>query len=329
MMRPLRCLAGCLWVALLLGPAAAWAQTTAIAHDPIPFALRGQPLTLKAKVTGSADIENVTLYYALFRDAAPFRVAMKSTGLNYYVGTIDAGLLTGVESISYYIEAQDKSGALTETPWYDVTFRKPDAKTAPAGTAVMPTPGPAAPAPVIPVSSAAGSAPEKQGSWKTPVLIAGGAAVLLGGAYALSDSGGGSDKPEEDEDDDDDNGGGDDDGGGATTNDPSGTYAGTVTTCFTPEGGAAACESMAMQFVVDDQGIVFSETIYPGQQLTDLLDASQGFTLTATVDQGGTNGAVNFEGAVVGSKILGSVSGTATTPDGQGAYSGSFSANKQ
>jgi hypothetical protein len=310
----LKSVGGWMLAAVLFGPVAAWAQPTAIAHDPIPFGLRGQPLTLKAKVTGAAEIESVTLYYALFRDAAPFRVPMKATGLDYYVGSIDAGLLTGVESISYYIEAQDKSGALTETPWYDVPFRKPEGR----NQTVMPTPGPAAPAPVIPVSQAPGAPAAGGSNWKTPALIIGGAAVVLGGAYALSDNGGG--------------GGGDDggdDNGGGSTNDPSGTYAGTVTTCFTPDGGSAACESTGMQIVIDDQDIVFSETIYAGQQLTDLLDGSQGFSLNATVDQGGTNGVINFEGSVVGNKILGSVSGTATTPDGQGTYSGSFSANKQ
>lgn len=94
---------------VLSGGAAAWAQSLAITHDPVPFALRGQPLTLKAKVQGAAKLESVTLYYALFRDAAPFRVAMKSSGMDYYVGSIEANVLGGVDSVSYYIEAQDDS----------------------------------------------------------------------------------------------------------------------------------------------------------------------------------------------------------------------------
>ena len=47
-----------LLVALVLwwaGAGLAAAQGTAIAHTPIPFAVRGQPLTLKAKVTGRFD----------------------------------------------------------------------------------------------------------------------------------------------------------------------------------------------------------------------------------------------------------------------------------
>lgn len=304
------------------GAVSAIAQETVIEHTPIPFAVRGQALTMKAKVTGAEEPASVTLYYALFRDAAPFRVAMKSTGLGYYVGTIDSGLLTGVESVSYYIEAQARNGSITETPWYEVDFRQPGtaAPIAPSsGTgspAAMPTPAPAAPAPVIPAPSVSPSGSSSDSNWKTPALIAGGAAVVLGGAYLLSDSDSGSD---------DDNGGG---GGGGTTNDPSGTYAGTVTTCFTPEGGVATCDSAPMQILVDSQGIVFSETLYPPQQLTSLLSGNA-FTLTASVNEGGTNGTVNFEGAVVGNKVLGSVSGTATIPGGSGAYSGSFSATKQ
>lgn len=291
--------------------AAVPARAVTIAHDPVPFAVRGQPLTLKAKITG-AEEPVATLYYALFRDAAPFRVTMKATGLDYFVGTLDAGLISGVDAISYYIEVQDKSGAITETPWYKVEFRAPEAKSSTA----LPPPGPAGPAPVIPVSST--PAPSKQdGNWKTPALVAGGAAVVLGGAYLLTNDDGDSDSG--------DDGGG---GGGGTTNDPSGVYNGTVTTCFTPDGGAAACDSAPMSIVVGDNDVVFSETLRPGQQLVgQLVDSS--FTLTAAVNENGTNGTIQFEGTLVGTKILGSVSGAATTPGGQGSYTGSFSANKQ
>ena len=51
-----------------------------------------------------------------------------------------------------------------------------------------------------------------------------------------------------------------------------------------------------------------------------------GFTLVSTSNAGGTNSTIQFEGNVVGTKILGSVSGS--TSDG-GTYSGSFSATKQ
>lgn len=313
----------CLWLVLsvMLMAGVAQAQSMAIAHDAIPFAVRGQPLTLKAKVTGAETPESVTLYYALFRDAAPFRVPMKATGLGYYVGTIDDGVVAGVDSFSYYIEAQDKNGAIVETPWYDVPFRRAENKPAAAvgGAMPMPTPaGPAAPAPVIaaPVEKRAVA---EESSWKKPALIAGGAALVLGGAYAISQSGGGGS-------DGGDSGGGDDNGGGdLDPADVQGTYAGTVNTCLTSTGGVTTCESGAMSLVLDVNGVVFSETIHPGQQLTGNLNGSS-FTLVSVANDGGISRTVNYEGSVVNNKILGSVSGS--TSDG-GTYNGSFSATKQ
>ena len=299
--------------------AAGWAQADglSIVHDAVPFAVRGQPLTLKAKVTGAVEPESVTLYYALFRDAAPFRVPMKSTGLGYYVGTIESSVVAGVDSFSYYLEAQDKNGAITETPWHEVPLRKAETKPAAAtGGMPMPSPaGPAAPAPIIATPAERTVAKESDGNWKTPALIAGGAAVVLGGAYAISqsDSGGSND---------DNNGGG---GGDEDPVDPQGTYAGSVTTCLTSTGGVTTCDSGAMSIVVDANKVVFSETIRPGQQLTGNLSGS-GFTLVSTSSGGGTNSTIQYEGNVVGNKILGSVSGSSS--DG-GTYSGSFSATKQ
>ena len=298
---------------------AGWAQAEglSIAHNAVPFAVRGQPLTLKAKVTGAVEPESVTLYYALFRDAAPFRVPMKSTGLGYYVGTIEASVVAGVDSFSYYLEAQDKNGSITETPWHEVPLRKAETKPAAAtGGMPMPSPaGPAAPAPIIATPAERAVETESDGNWKTPALIAGGAAVVLGGAYAISqsDSGGS---------DDSNNGGG---GGDEDPVDPQGTYAGSVNTCLTSTGGVTTCDSGAMSIVVDANKVVFSETIRPGQQLTGNLSGS-GFTLVSTSNAGGTNSTIQFEGNVVGTKILGSVSGS--TSDG-GTYSGSFSATKQ
>lgn len=309
-----------IWLGVMLMAGVAQAQSMAIAHDAIPFAVRGQPLTLKAKITGAETPESVTLYYALFRDAAPFRVPMKATGLGYYVGTIDAGVVAGVDAFSYYIEAQDKNGAIVETPWYDVPFRRAESKPAAPAVAPMPMPspaGPAAPAPVIAASPEKRAVPEEN-SWKKPALIAGGAAVVLGGAYAISQSGGGGS-------DSNDSGGGGDDGGDPDPADAQGTYAGTVSSCLTSTGGVTACESSSMSIVIDVNGVVFSETIHPGQQLTGNLNGSS-FTLVSVSSAGGTNSTINYDGNLVNNKILGSVSGS--TSDG-GTYSGSFSATKQ
>ena len=109
-------------LAVVFGPVAARAdganKPPSITHTPITHGIRGQSLTMKAKVTDVAPgVQDVTLYYALFRDAAPFRVPMKTTGLDFYIGTIDANMIKDVDTIAYYIEAQDKDGALAETPW--------------------------------------------------------------------------------------------------------------------------------------------------------------------------------------------------------------------
>lgn len=299
-----------LWIALWVACAGlAGAQSLTIRHDPVPFALRGQALTLKAKVEGPTPPQSVTLYYALFRDAAPFRVPMKSSGLGYYVGAIEANLLGGAEGVSYYIEAQDENGALVETPWYEVKFREPRPSERPV-TAAPPAPAPAGPAPIIPVPSS----DNESSSWKTPALVLGGAALVLGGAYAISESGGGG-------------GGGASGGGDSSTNAP-GTYVGTVTLCTQPQAAATLCDSSAFTLLIDSRGVVFSETIRPGQQLTGQLINNR-FTLTAVVNSGGTNGVINYNGTWVNNGVVGQISGTATSPAGSVAYSGTFSADKQ
>lgn len=326
-MRTFRLRVTALWTMVALAAVAAGATT--ISHDPVTLAMRGQPLTLKAKIATEGEPESVTLMYSLFRDAAPFRVEMKSTGVGTYVGTIDAAMLGSAQSVTYYIEVIDKDGAITETPWYDVSFRAPSAapatpvSPAPAPVAtetpvVLPSPSPAGPIAPSPAPMAATDSPESA-SWKKPALIAGGAALVLGGAVALSDSGGGGGGGGA--------GDGDGDGGAFPTNAP-GTYVGTVTTCETPDGGVTSCESNPMQIVIDSNGVVFSETLRAGQQLTGQLEGNQ-FTLVATVSAGSTNGTIAYEGTFVNNRVLGTVVGSATDPLGGIVYSGSFSANRE
>ncbi len=298
-------------VLMLVAWAGGSALALSIAHDPVPFAVRGQALTLKAKVEGAAPPQSVTLYYALFRDAAPFRVPMKGSGLGYYVGTIEANLLGGVEGVSYYIEAQDESGALTETPWYEVKFRDPRPSDR-AGSGAPPAPAPAGPAPLIPVPNSDGG-----GNWKTPALVAAGAAVVLAGAYALSDSGGGGA----------DNGGGDDGGGDSSTNAP-GTYAGTVTTCEQGAGQPTTCPTEPFTLLIDSRNVVFSETLRAGRQMTAPLGNNR-FTLTAPVNEGGASGEIRYSGTWVNNSVVGQISGSATSAAGGIIYSGTFSADRQ
>ncbi|HEY8240591.1 MAG TPA: hypothetical protein VIH35_04050, partial [Kiritimatiellia bacterium] len=167
-----------LMLALCLATGPAWAQETKankapqISHEPVTTAVRGQGITLKAKVTDdSGAVEAVTLYYTLSKDAAPFQVPMKSVGLDLFLGTIEAGVLSGINSISYYIDAQDSLGATTETPWRLIEMRDPK-KGADAGTPV----------------AKIGPTEEEGSSWP---YVVGAVVVVGGGALLLAGSGGG------------------------------------------------------------------------------------------------------------------------------------------
>ena len=282
-----------------------------IEHTPITFSARGQPITMKVKIVGPEEnVDSVTLYYALFKDAAPFRVPMRSSGLGLYVGTIEAGLLTGVDSVSYYIEAMDKNGALSETSWQTITFKDPSSK--------VPAPAPtAAPAPKLAPPAQDIKPTKERSSAATVGIIAGGAAAVVAGALLLSDSGGG--------------GGGSSSGGDTNLAQKAGTYNGSVTRCFTPSGDSSSCSNHAMNIVIDSHGGVFTETLHPGQSLHGQISGSS-FTLAASADDQGpdTTGDVIYNGTVINNNhIVGSISGSATSSSGSGDYSGSFSANKQ
>lgn len=290
-------------MALLVAPLpAVAAQANAapeISHDPVTKAVKGQALTMKAKVTDDQKaVSSVTLFYTLSKDAAPFKVPLKPAGLDYYIGTIDAGVLSGVATMSYYIEAQDNWGATRETPWYVVTFRDP-------------LPGDA----VSAGSSNKVAAPEESSDHIPLGLIVGGAAAVIGGAFliAKSDSGGGGDEPKPD--------------------DPSakqGTYAGTVTTCVTASGQPPSCESHPFGITIDAKGKVLSTDIRQGQTLVSTLHGSD-FTLTGSADDGaGKSGEIYYNGSVINnSKIVGSITGSEQGTNVTGSFSGSFSATKQ
>lgn len=277
-----------------------------IFHEPVTKAIKGQALTMKAKVVDDkGQIGSVTLYYTLSRDAAPFKVQLKPAGLDYYVGTIDAGVLSGVSSLSYYIEAQDSWGATKETPWYVVAFREPTGADAAAGggTAKIPAPN---------------EKKDEKGGGVPLGLIAGGAVAVIGGAILIANGGGGG-------------GGGD---GGSDPEDPAqkqGNYVGSVTTCLTESGAQPSCESHACTITIDSSGKVLSANLREGQALTDTLSGNE-FTLVASADDPitGTTGEIFYNGNVVNnSKIVGSISGSRSSTNSSGTYSGSFSATKQ
>lgn len=288
---------------LNLARAAENSSSPVITHTPVKWGVKGQPLTLKARVNGGVGgIENVTLYYALFRDAAPFRVTMSTSGMGLYVGTIEAGLLTGVSSISYYIEAQDKEGTLEESPWYDVTFKDPEPGQGKRTGAVTPT---------------GGTASEEESSAMTLGLIAGGAAAIAVGAYVISDSGGS-----------DDGGGGG--GGGSDAGEKAGTYNGSATTCLTFPPGSPSCSNSNFQILVDPNGKVVSDTLVPGQQMVGSLSGNT-FSLQADTSNEADNftGTIVFNGSFINdNQIIGSMGGSANLNGTAGSYSGSFNASK-
>lgn len=299
-------------LAIMFSSASAEQAALTITHEPASWAIKGQALTLRAKVTGgSGGIDNVTLYYALFKDAAPFRVDMTSSGMDMYVGTIESGVLSDLASISYYIEAQDAGGAIEETPWYDVSFKDPESKGSEADRSNVP-------APVEPTSGRGkktSGADDGGGSALTIGLIAGGAVALGAGAYLVSQSGGS----------DDDNG-----GGGVDTNtvppNRTGTYSGTATIITSFGTNQTSDVNPSASVIVDSKGVVYSETLYDGADLETTL-AGNSFRFSEPVNSSNRVGTIVFDGFFTGdSGINGSISGN-FTEDGVagGTFSGSFS----
>lgn len=181
----LRSLAAAGWLAAVAA-ASSWAQSAAvpeppsISHEPVTLAVRGQPLSILARVTpGAAPIRTVNLYYGPSRDAAPVQVAMSSSGAAMYLGTIPASHFQSSSSIFYYIEVIDAQEEWAETPWQEVRVQDPRSVTeSVVKDPLVPAGRPPAP---------------RQGGMTTGKWIAGGA-LAAGAAVAIiaaTDSGGG------------------------------------------------------------------------------------------------------------------------------------------
>lgn len=266
-----------------------------IDHSPVKVAVRGQNILFRAKITDDANaIQSVTLFYSVSRDAAPYKVAMNPAGSGVYMGTVSADLTAGLQQLLYYIEAKDTLGATGETPWYPVEI-----KSGTPATTTAPATKPAA-------------APEKESSWKKPALIAGGALAVGGAALAIMGGGGG--------------GSGDSGGGGTTTN-AAGSYTGTASVYFQPPGGVLSSSTYPITITISSRGVVSSDNLSDGVHMEGQLSGSS-FLLVAPVNQPDRSGEIQFLGMVNDNRIAGTVQGSATTPDGDGTYSGSFSAAK-
>lgn len=264
-----------------------------IEHSPVTLAVRGQDVLFRARVIpGAQPIKKVTLFYAVSRDAAPYKVAMQDSGSEWFTGSISADMTTELNQILYYIEARDASDASTETPWYTL--------------AVKNTGSPSATTP---------SKDEKGSSWTKPALIAGGVILAGGAALALTSGGGGGG-----------GGGGGSTSGGTATN-VAGTYSGTVTLCVQPPASSSTCSLHAMTILIDGNNLVSSDTLAEGQHLEGRLSGSNFLLISSTTSTNGT-GEIQYLGTVINNRIAGSIQGTLTTSTGTGTYSGNFSAVK-
>lgn len=289
----------CGLVALWLGaaPLQASNKPPVIDHAPVKVAVKGQNVVIRATITDDAGpVREATLFVAVSRDAAPFRITMTRSGDSLYTGTISAGVLNNLDQVQYYIDAVDSNALTTETPWYTLAIKSPE-------------PGKS-------VAAEGSAAPEqaKRPSWVKPALIAGGVLAAGGVALALSGGGGG--------------GGGDNSTGTNKTSSSAGTYTGSATTCFQPPSASSTCASGAITITIDANGHVVSDSLYSGQSLSGSLSGSS-FVLTATVQTGDRSGQIDYIGTVVDTRIVGSIQGTATTAGGSGTYSGTFTAVKR
>lgn len=268
----------------------ATAEPLRIEHAPVTLAVKGQDVLFRTQVNpGAKPVKVVTLFYAVSRDAAPYKVVMQNSGVGWYTGTISAHMTAGLSQILYYIEARDTSDATTETPWYTIVVKNTG------------------------VPSTAQQAPGDQGrSWTKPALIAGGVILAGGAALALSSGGGG--------------GGGGSSPDGTATN-AAGTYSGTVTLCVQPPGSSSSCSSRAISILIDANNTVSTDTLSDGQHLEGKLSGAN-FLLVASVTETNGTGDIQYLGTLVNNRISGSIQGTLTTPTGTGTYSGNFSAAK-
>jgi hypothetical protein len=270
----------------------------AISHEPVVVAARGQSISIRAAVTDEdGTVKSVSLFYSTSKDSAPFRLAMQDTGAGLFFRSIAPNLVAGLTQLAYYIEATDDQGAVSETPWHTIRIQGSQVAADAAGMAGGP------------------AAPKDGGSWKKTALIAGGTALLVGGGVALAASGG-------------DSGGGSSGGSGSSTNFV-GAYFGSATTCLSMAGASATCKTEGISITVAPGGVVSSDTLYPGQNLSGRMNGAD-FTLTASIGETNRTGEIRFRGTALTGRLTGSIEGSVVTTSGdQGTYSGTFNATRQ
>ena len=281
------------WASFTAIPAfsAAPSGTLRIEHSPVTLAVQGQDVLFRAQVfPGTLPIKNVTLFYSVSRDAAPYKVTMHDTGSGWFTGSITADMAAGLKQIPYYIEARDKGDSTAETPWSTIVVKNAD-------------------------SPATGAAPkaDKGSSWTKPALIAGGVVLAGGAALALASGGGG--------------GGGSSSSSDSSTTNTAGTFGGSVTLCVQPPASSSTCSAHPMTIRIDENNLVSSDTLYEGKHLEGRLSGANFLLLTTVTTTNGT-GEIQYLGTVINNRIAGSIQGTLTTDTGTGTYSGNFNAVK-
>lgn len=293
---------GC-WLAWSAGASANEPPT--IRHQAIKAAVRGQPISVMARVTDEAGpVKYVTLFYSLSRDAAPFRVPMKASDADLYVGTIPPDLIADVDQILYYIEAMDSDEATSETAWNTIDIRSPSARPVVEEKPVV--------TPVTPASP-----PREKSSLLGVGLIAGGAVAVAGAAVLIANT-----------DDSSGGGGGDDD-----DEDYAGMYQGSVTECLALSGQPQTCDTWSMSVTVDSSGRVQSSNLREDKLLAGQMTGNK-FLLVADL-AGGTNGVtgeIYYDGTVVDGELFGRITGSYAeggTNGVTGVYSGSFDGTRQ
>lgn len=282
------------WLAAMLvwagwgeGARAQALQGPAIEHTPVTVAVRGQPLTIRARVPDAPGQGSpVKLFYTVSKDAAPYESAMQHTGAGVYIGTIPASVLSAADQITYYLAAESRAGAVRETPWYTIRLRG-----APASELV--------------------GAPGERPKWVMPALIAGGVALVAGGtAIALSDSGGSS------------SGGGDSNSDFIKRN--AGSYSGTATVSVQEPSGASVRSYPVNMTLASDGTLVTPNLSEQGAMSTRVSGTS--FLFTATLSGADRTGEIRYVGTVFEGRIAGTIEGSARLAGGGTAvYSGTFS----
>jgi|GEM_PF-1072530 len=278
-----------------------------IKHEPVVTAVRDQPISVRAVVTSSSsDLKSVTLFFTTSKDAAPFKIAMQSSGAETYFGSIPSSFLKGVKELSYYIEALDEQSVASETRWYTVKLQAPNsASTATAQPSVAP--------------KSQTEASRDSWSWKGPAIIAGGTAAIVGGAILLANNGSDSTSSSTNTSS----------GSTTTTNSTDGTYTGTATKYLLMSGASSPTgSSYAVIITISSAGTVSSDTLQPGAHMEAQLSGSD-FQLTSQISETNLSGQIAFFGNVANNRITGTISGSVTTTSGtNGIYSGIFSASK-